>query len=269
MAEWSRQDRTRSAFRLGRDLAGAGLTVEQVIDATDAAAASFGRRRSGLEVPYPTSSRCGFWRGSCCLAGGSPSVRRPLGETVTLSRTASHSQAADGPGPANHLAGRQAGRVKQPVGRDAGDDGTLTRSRRSRRPDVRAPSTLGSVVKTFVQLGRRTDDPPGVAPLRSRPLRRRLRHVDGRGVGGTAVADERRVPAVTRPATITLTPEGRRRMATTSAMPTIVVARSAEIPMSSPCAPGRGLRLGRDVRAQSTILMLVLFHHRPRFLPMS
>jgi 2-keto-4-pentenoate hydratase len=155
---------TEICFRLGRDLAGAALTIEQVIDATDAVSASFelcDARIIDWKCPYPDFFADNGFSARIVLQGRWVPVREVdlLGETVALLKDGT--QIAEGRGemalghPANAVAWVARKLAERGRGLTAGMvvmTGTLTPI----IPIVRGSSyvgrfsTLGDVETTFV-----------------------------------------------------------------------------------------------------------------------
>ena len=154
---------TEICFRLGKDLAGSDLTVDQVLDATEAVSASFeicDARIRDWKCPYPDFFADNGFSARIVLSGRWVPVREVdlLGETVVLRKDGE--QIAEGRGemalghPANAvawLAGKLAERGRSLTAGMVVMTGTLTPI----IPIVRGAgyvgsfSTLGSVEKTF------------------------------------------------------------------------------------------------------------------------
>jgi 2-keto-4-pentenoate hydratase len=151
-------------FRLGRDLAGAGLTVEQVLEATEAVSASFeicDARIRDWKCPYPDFFADNGFSARIVLSGrwvpvGDVDI---LGEAVSLAKDGV--PFADGGGemalgnPANAVAWLAGKLAERGRGLSAGMvvmTGTFTPITSIERGStyVASFSTLGSVIKTFV-----------------------------------------------------------------------------------------------------------------------
>jgi len=155
---------TEICFRLVRDLAGPDLTIEQVIDATDAVSASFeicDARIRDWKCPYPDFFADNGFAARIVLSGRWVPVREVdlLGETVALFKDGE--RIADGKGemalghPANAVAWLARKLAERGKGLQAGMvvmTGTLTPILPivTGSSYVGAFSTLGSVEKAFV-----------------------------------------------------------------------------------------------------------------------
>jgi len=155
---------TEICFRLGRDLAGRDLTVEDVITATDAVSASFeicDARIRDWKCPYPDFFADNGFSSRIVLSGRWVPVRDVdlLGETVSLFKDGE--RIAEGRGemalghPANAVAWLARKLAERGMGLSAGIvvmTGTLTPITPIAQGStyVGSFSTLGSVVKAFV-----------------------------------------------------------------------------------------------------------------------
>ena len=154
---------TEICFRLGKDLAGPDLTIDQVLDATDAVSASFeicDARIRDWKCPYPDFFADNGFSARIVLSGRWVPVREMdlLGETVVLRKDGE--QIAEGRGemalghPANAvtwLAGKLSERGRRLTAGMVVMTGTLTPIIPIERGAsyVGSFSTLGSVEKTF------------------------------------------------------------------------------------------------------------------------